>query len=124
MAKHYVMLKAVANPTKKPSKAKLAAVAHELELARVRRPDLEAAIASGKIHALKRVPAHVVKNPALRKRDFSGAEYVYELTEADMGRAKSSAETQRMSIYQWIIKYYVTAGIFTREEIAIVVVED
>jgi len=124
MAKHYLMIKAVANPTKKPSKAKLAALAHELQLARVRRPDLEAAIATGKAHALKRVPAHVVKNPALRKRDFSGAEYVIELTEADLGRSKSSSETQRMAAYQWVIRYYVAAGIFTREEIAIVVVED
>jgi hypothetical protein len=123
-AKHYLMIKLVSNPTRKPSKAKLKALEHELALARVRRPDLEAAIASGEIHALKRVPAHVVKNPALRKRDFSGAQYAYELTDADMGRAKSSPETQAMSIYQWLIKYYVAAGVFTREEIAIVIVRD
>jgi hypothetical protein len=124
MAKHYLMIKEVNDKTKKPTKAKLAAVAHELELARVRRPDLEAAIATGKVHALKRVPAHIIKNPALRKRDYSGAVYVYELTVDDMGRAKSSPQTQAMSIYQWLIKYYVAAGIFTREEIAIVIVED
>ena len=82
------------------------------------------AIASGRIHALKRVAAHIVKNPALRKRDYSGAEYVYELTEADMGRAKSSPQTQAMSVYQWLIKYYVAAGIFHRDEIAIVIIED
>lgn len=124
MAKHFLMIKVVADKTKKPTKAKLEAVAHELQLARVRRPDLEAAIATGKAHALKRVAAHVVKNPALRKRDYSSAEYVIELTEADMGRAKSSPQTQAMSVYQWLIKYYVAAGIFTREEIAIVIVED
>jgi hypothetical protein len=124
MAKHYLMIKTTSNSTKKPTKAKLAAVAHELALARVRRPDLEAAIATGKAHALKRVAAHIVKNPALRKRDYSGAEYVIELTDADMGRAKSSPQTQAMSVYQWLIKYYVAADIFTREEIAIVIVED
>lgn len=122
--KHYLMLKSVSNPTRKPSKAKLKALEHELALARVRRPDLEEAIASGLVHSLKRVPAHVVKNPALRKRDYSGAQYAYELTEADMGRAKSSAETQAMSIYQWLIKYYVAAGILHRDEIAIVIVKD
>ena len=122
--KHYLMIKLVSNPTRKPSKAKLKALDHELALARVRRPDLEEVIASGLIHGLKRVPAHVVKNPALRKRDYSGPMYAYELTEADMGRAKSSAETQAMSIYQWLIKYYVAAGILHRDEIAIVIVKD
>lgn len=122
--KHYLMMKATNSKTKKPTKAQLKALDHELALARVRRPDLEEAIASGLVHGLKRVPAHVVKNPALRKRDYSGPEYAYELTEADMGRAKSSAETQAMSIYQWLIKYYVAVGILHRDEIAIVIVKD
>lgn len=122
--KHYLMMKETAKRTKKPTKSQIEKLNHALALSRVRRPDLEAAIASGKVHALKRVPAAIVKNAALRKRDYSGPEYVYQLTEADMGRAKSSAETQAMSIYQWLIKYHVAVGILHRDEIAIVVVKD
>ena len=39
--KHYLMMKLVSNPTRKPSKAKMKALEHELALARVRRPVLE-----------------------------------------------------------------------------------
>jgi hypothetical protein len=124
MATIYFMMKETNNPTRKPSKAKMKELEHVLSLARVRRHDLESFIATGGAHALKRVPAHVVKNPALRKRDYSGPIYAYALTVADLGRAKSSPQTQAMSVYQWILKYYVAAGIFHREEVAIVVVED
>lgn len=116
-------LKESATPTKKPTKAKIEAVKFELELARVRRHDFEGAVFSGKIHALDRIPAHVLKNPALRRRDYSGPKNCYILTDADLGRSVTSPETQQMSFYSWVLKYFVPI-IFARDEVGVVVLKD
>jgi len=113
-------LKESAAPTKKPTKAKIEAVKFELELARVRRPDFEDAVFSGRIHALERIPAHVLKNPALRRRDYSGPKDRYILTLSDLGRSTTSPETQQMSFYSWVLKYFVPV-IFNRDEVGVAV---
>jgi len=113
--------KSVATPTKKPTKAQLAAVDHALALARVRRPDIEAAIASGQIHKLPRLAPAVVKNPALRRRDHSGSGDCYRATESDLGRATTNEQTQSMALKTWLVTYYVKTGVFGPDEIAIVV---
>ena len=116
--------KAVAGPTKKPTKAQAKELAHALALSRVNRDDLVAFILSGGFHKLPAIPAHVVKNPALRRRDHSAPGDCYILTPADLGRASSSAETVSMAARIWIDRYLVATGIIGRDEFAIVIEQD
>lgn len=106
--------------SRKPTKATLVAVDKELALSRVRRHDLESFIRSGAFHKLTPLPAHVIKNAALRRRDYQTPEYCYTLTEGDLGRAKANLGTQTMSARIWLIRYYADTGAIETEEIAIV----
>lgn len=110
-----------ATPTKRPTKAAIAALEFELALSRVHRDDLVAFITSGTFHKLPALPAHVVKNPALRRRDHGSDCYV--LTLSDLGRAQSSPQTIAMSVRQWIEKYLVASGLLAHDEFAIVIEE-
>lgn len=116
-----VYLKQSKNPTRKPSKAKVEAALYALSLSRVRRPDFEDAVFAGVIHALPRVSQATVKDAALRRRDHSGKSDRYVLTVSDLGRAKSTPDTVRMAFYQWVHKYFVATGVFSEDEIAVVV---
>jgi hypothetical protein len=116
--------KEVAGPTKKPTKAQAKELAHALALARVKRDDLVAFVLSGAFHKLPAIPAHVVKNPALRRRDHSAIGDCYILTPADLGRAASSPETVSMAARIWIERYLVATGIIGRDEFAIVIEQD
>jgi hypothetical protein len=116
--------KAVAGPTKKPTKAQAKALDHALALARVKREDLVSFVLSGGFHKLPAIPAHVVKNPALRRRDHFAPGDCYILTPADLGRASSSAETVSMAARIWIDRYLVATGIIGRDEFAIVIEQD
>lgn len=113
--------KAVAGPTRKPTKAQAKELAHALALSRVNRDDLVAFVLSGAFHKLPAIPAHVVKNPALRRRDHSAIGDCYVLTPADLGRATTSAETVSMAARIWIDRYLVATGIIGRDEFAIVI---
>jgi hypothetical protein len=109
------------SPSRKPTKTVLAIVDNELALSRVRRESLEAFIRSGGFHKLTPLPASIIKNAALRRRDYSGPEYCYTLTPEDKGRAKTSPDTQAMSVRIWLIRYYGETGAVSIEEIAVVV---
>lgn len=113
--------KAVAAPTKKPTKAKVAALRHALALARVTRDDLVAFFISGEFHRLPAIPAHVVKNPALRRRDHMNEGDCYVLSVSDLGRAMTNPDTVAMSVRIWIEKHLVATGIVGRDEFAVVV---
>jgi hypothetical protein len=108
-----------ASPTKRPTKALIAALAHALMLARVQRPALVEFFTSGQFHRLLALTPQVVKNPALRRRDHMGDAYVIEAS--DLGRAKGDPEVVAMSVRIWIERYIVAAGIINRDEFAIVV---
>lgn len=114
-------LKAVPNRTKKPTKAQMKVLREALITSREPRADFLAAVESGEIHALKRIPSSCVRDAARRKRDFSGSAYCYTLTVADLGRAKTSAGTTAASFRAWIVKNLVPVGIFTDDEIAVVI---
>jgi len=107
--------------TKKPTKAKVAELRHALALARVTRDDLVAFFISGEFHRLPAIPAHVVKNPALRRRDHMNEGDCYVLSVSDLGRATTNPDTMAMSVRIWIEKHLVPAGIVGRDEFAIVV---
>lgn len=113
--------KTVAGPTKRPTKAKAKDLAHALALSRVNRDDLVSFILAGGFHRLPAIPAHVIKNPALRRRDHMGEGSCYVLSVSDLGRATTSPDTVAMSVRIWIEKYLVAAGIIGRDEFAIVV---
>jgi hypothetical protein len=120
-----VYLKESKDPTRKPTKAKIEAAQHALALSRVRRPDFEAAVFAGKIHALPRISSVIVKDVGRRRRDHRGKGDRYVLTVADMGRAKTNPDTIRMAFLQWVIRYFVKeSGIFSPDEIAVVVDTD
>jgi len=111
--------KQCAAPTKKPTKAVVLNLEYELALARVQRPDLVQFFVTGQFHKLPAVPAAVIKNPALRRRDYG--EQCYVLTPADLGRATTSPQTIAMAVRQWIEKYLVPAGVIARDQFAIVI---
>jgi len=113
--------KQCAAPTKRPTKAVLAKADHELALSRVRRNDLESFIRSGGFHRLPALPANVVKNAALRRRDYSGPEWCYIITVNDLGRSMRSPSTAAMSIRIWLTRYYAETGVINLDQFAIVV---
>jgi len=100
--------------TKKPTKALVGSVLHELQLARVKRPDLTEFVLSGGFHRLTIVDQKIVKNAALRRRDYQDEQYCYTLTVADLGRA-TMGDTGAMSVRIWIEKYFVPAIIAAGE---------
>ena len=114
--------KSVPTPTKRPTKATREAVQFELELARVQRPGLTDWILSGGFHNSPAVPANVVRDPALFRRDHAGDGYV--LTDADKGRAKGSEKSIAESVRIWIDRYFVATGAIGPDEIAVVIVPD
>jgi hypothetical protein len=111
-----------ASPTKRPTKALVAALTHALLLARVQRPALVQFFTSGQFHKLPALSPQIVKNPALRRRDHMGDAYVIEVS--DLGRAKGGPDVVAMSVRIWIERYIVAAGIIGRDEFAIVVETD
>jgi len=111
--------KECAEPTRKPAKGVLAELDHELILARVRRSDLETFIRSGGFHKLTPLPANVIKDAALRRRDYTTPKYCYTFTPSDFGRS-TVGETGAMAGRTWIEKYYVPK-IIAVGEFAIVV---
>ena len=124
MAVNFLILlyRKIATPqTKKPSKVKVAELRHALALARVTRDDLVAFFVSGEFHKLPAIPGHVVKNPALRRRDHMFDGDCYVLSALDLGRAMTNPDTVAMSVRIWIEKHLVPAGIVGRDEFAIVV---
>ena len=108
-------------PTKKPTKATLAKADNELALSRVRRSDLESFLRSGAFHKLTPLPAHVIKNAALRRRDYRSSEFCYVITPADLRRATTNAGTVSMSIRIWMTRYYADTGVIDLGEFAIVI---
>jgi hypothetical protein len=116
--------KECAAPTKKPTKATLAKADNELALSRVRRSDLESFLRSGAFHKLTPLPAHVIKNAALRRRDHRSSEFCYVITVTDIGRAKTNAGTVSMSIRIWMTRYYADTGVIDPAEFAIVIDEE
>lgn len=116
--------KECSGPTKKPTKATLAKADNELALSRVRRSDLETVLRSGAFHKLTALPAHVIKNAALRRRDYRSPEFCYVITANDIGRATTSAGTVSMSIRIWMTRYYADTGVLNMDEFAIVIDEE
>ena len=116
--------KASATPTRKPTKAALAAAEHALALARVRRPDIEAFIARGGFHKLTTLTAAEVKDAGRRRRDYRTDAHAYTLTAADMGRASTNPQTMSMAAKTWLTTYYVATGVIGEDELAIVVDND
>jgi hypothetical protein len=108
-------------PTKKPTKATLAKADNELALSRVRRSDLESFLRSGAFHKLTALPAHVIKNAALRRRDYRSPEFCYVITINDIGRATTNAGTVSMSIRIWMTRYYADTGVLNIDEFGIVI---
>ena len=111
-----------AAPTKKPTKAARERAAHALQLARVRRPELEQFIESGGFHRLTAVTRAEVKDVNKRRRDLLEPEYYYMVSRADLGRAATSGKSTAESVRAWILKYYGPegAGIIGADEFAVV----
>ena len=107
--------------TKRPTKTLIAAAHRELELARVRRPDLESFIESGGFHRLTRLDSRIIRNSALRRRDYQSPEYCYTFTTNDCGRIGRDANSTAMAARIWIERYYVATGLIEHGELAIVV---
>lgn len=100
--------KADGSKPSKITKVALEASHKVLELARVRRPGLEAFIESGEFLELEAVPQPVIDNPDRRKAEYPTAFYVIE--ESDMGRPPKNGErdydSTAQSILLWLKKHY------------------
>ena len=116
-----LMRQEIAAKSKRPTKAILEVVHRELELARVRRDDLESFIESGGFHQLTPLDSRIIRNAALRRRDYSGPDYCYTFTTNDLGRAGRDMNSTAMSARIWIDRYYVATGALLAGELAIVV---
>lgn len=105
--------------TAKPTKAKREALAHELAISRISKPQVREFFESGEFHRLPIVPQHVVKNAPLRIRDHSADGW--EVPEDEYGNVNREMEKASQVIHAWIIRYIVASGIIAREEFAVVV---
>lgn len=111
-----------AKRTAKPNKAKREAVADALALSRIARPNVVELFTSGDFHRLPVVPPHVIKNPALRRRDHLGDGWIVPTSDYGRGAREESKLTQQLLLF--IVRYFVETGVIDRDEYAIVVDPD
>ena len=116
-----LMRQQVPAQSRRPRKADIAAAHHELELARVRRPDLESFIESGGFHRLSPLDSRTIRNAPLRRRDYTGPEWCYTFTTNDCGRMGRDIQSTAMAARIWIERYYVAAGVIAPGELVVVV---
>jgi hypothetical protein len=111
-----------AKRTAKPTKAKRDTVTHALALSRVDRPNVVEFFMSGEFHRLPIVPPHVVKNPALRRRDHANDGWIVPVADYGRGNREESKLTQQLLLF--IVRYFVDTGVIDRDEYSIVVDPD
>ena len=103
----------------RPTKAVRKTVENALLLARINRPELIEFFLSGEFHRLPVVPSHIIKNAALRQRDYIDAGWI--IPESEYGNVRREPEKAAQTILLYLIKYLVDTGAIDRSELAIVV---
>ena len=113
-------LLSVPTPTKKPTKKVIELAEFDLQLARVRRPNFEAALFAGDVHKAERYDKALMRNPLRLQRDAIPA-YVFTADDLD---GKAETESVSMSVRAWIVKNILPSGIIGKDEFGIVYVPE